>query len=266
MTYIKMSDEMKEFEKSCYDPMREFSQKVEEEAAASYWKMFFKMLIIQLCMAFGVVVTCSIAMSNLILGWRQIEFSLTDVLQMLKIMYYIQITASLVLLGLTQAQSSEFVSWQMRAGGSNLIGTMLKILDKLCYCESRLQDMQGFWTDTNRQLDNATTDGLDGGQSWDLIRSQWCRQMRKIYEQKGCATEIRQKFKQTFEKIQVWVRDEYIVAWHADIMAEKVTNVDESLKFLENAKIVLKEMETWVATVEFLEMPDIEDMIQGNDS
>jgi hypothetical protein len=271
MTYTKMTDEMMvaaqkkedEFKVACYDPMREFSQKIEDEAAAGYWKMFWKMLFIQLVLGMGVVLGCSFAMMNWIVGWRQIEFTLSDVYQLLKLMYLVQITASLAILGLTQAESCEFVSWQLRAGGSNVIGTMLKILDKLHYCELRLQDMQAFWHDTDRMLDNMTSEGLERGDSLQQIQVHWCVQMRKIYEKKGCGTEVRQKFKESFERIKVWLRDEYVPAWESDIKLDKIDNPATSLLGLQNAKSFLVEMDDWIAVVEFMGMAEIEAMIQG---
>ena len=78
-----------------------------------------------------------------------------------------------------------FVECQMSGKGSNLVGSLLKILIKLGFCEVRLQTLGGLTEDTLRMMDNSVEENLCVGGTFANVARNLLQLLKQIIEVNG---------------------------------------------------------------------------------
>ena len=233
-----------------YDPQREFSLRVEEMAALKFKREVMKMVTLNMAVS-GVFVAVAVVAA----GFSDLlspEFGVREVLEIIKMYFLINIGVFLCIVGGKFFQFSDVMSWQMRGGGSNFIGTMLKILDKLFHSESRLQDLNAAWADTTRVLWTIAQEGMGAGLDWAEIEYQFLCEIQKMTELKGCTSVVLPEAKKIAGQILLWIEGTYLPTWEKDLAQGNIEDAVSSVVALEKAKLVVPEFIIFVDEMEFL--------------
>ena len=129
------------FDAASYDPQREFSEQVEKMADGEFKVKLAKIL--------GIVAV-ALAVAGGIFTRFATFLSWTDFFAIVEIVMLGFILSILQVVGLRFFMHADFVSFQMRCSGSNVLGTMIKIWEKVGYLEWRLMDLTGLSSDSER--------------------------------------------------------------------------------------------------------------------
>jgi hypothetical protein len=242
-----------------YDPQRPFSLKIEEMGALQFKSEVMQMLAVNLAVAGIFVAAAVVSASFSVLPLP--EFGAREVLEIVKMYFLIHIGGVLYIVGGKFFQFSDLMSWQMSASGSNLVGTMLKILLKLGFSERRLEDLNAAWRDTGRKMDHIMEEGLEAGADWAAIEYQFLCVIQQIIELKGCTLDVLNEFKKITEKMLKWVTEEYLPTWEQDLLQGKIKDAVSSAVAFEKAKLVVPDLTSFIEEIVFFSKDAVEERL-----
>ena len=148
------------FKAACYDPIEATSSKIEEIGAEKFQEKLMKLTA---QMAMFVAVVSAFFMHVPLVPW-------TEFLKIVEIPLLASITAIIQIVTYKMVVHRSFVKFQMTGKGSNVLGTLCKILEKLCYMELRLMEIVGLAQDAERVAMQTVRDHVDEGQDWPALR------------------------------------------------------------------------------------------------
>jgi len=237
----------KEVVAASHDPLKQWSQQMEDAGSSEFASQFLKMLAIQIALAL-MIVNCNTM------------FTFNEIKMLIKLLYMIEICAILLALGRQVSGECTIFRWQMSGAGSNMLGTILSCLDKLCYQELRCQDLEGKSRDAKRHLDQTAEEAMEAGSSWPDLKKALLSQMVSYCEVHGWSEAHRQMFVGFFNYIRSWISSDALPAWKVQIASGVTADADRQTALLENARTFLQGLDDLVVQMEFCDVSEIQNL------
>ena len=230
---------------ACHDPMREISRQIEEMGVQKFQVQLVK---INGQMAFTIAAFAAFFMQVPLVPWA--EF-----LKVVEIPLLAAITAIIQIVAYKMVVHSSFLSFQMTGKGSNMLGTMCKILEKLSYMELRLMEIVGLAQDAERVAMQTVRDHIDEGKSWPVLR-QALEDMKIQQLDSGASKKNKKQILESFHKqikFAVAHVSGYLGKWKLQL-EEMPSNQQEKISSrkikVEAGLLIMSEMATYVAQLD----------------
>ena len=158
--YNKCNQMDKKADNPFYDPLWEISDELELMGSLQFAKDVGKIIFATIMVA-----TFMIA----IIAQIGIDCTWADCLEILNFFALALTVSAMWSLGERLARHASFTRFQMSGRGSNLLGTLMKILTKLGYIETRMMGMTGLSRDLRRIVSQVVRDALLQMQDWERL-------------------------------------------------------------------------------------------------